>query len=80
MFAAVMEAIEYCVRESMRAKRAWIHENDARLLARQLRTSHRLSRLAQPAAACAIMKMQEGAVRMRASILIFMGYARARCR
>ena len=73
MCAVVLEASEQCFRESMRAKRAWIHESNARSLPRLLHTSHMLSRLAQPAAACAIIKMQEGTVRMRAGVLIALG-------
>ena len=43
-----------------------------------LQQSIQVSRLAQPAAACAIMKMQEGSVRMRASIRIFRCVVRER--
>ena len=79
MFAAVLEAIEHRFHESMRATRAWIHENGARSLSRLLQPSHRLSRLAQPAQSCAYHEMQDVVMRMRAWKHIFRIAARARC-
>jgi len=75
-----LDAFEHHLLESMRATRAWIQAKDARMHPRPAAAIAQVQQTSQPAAACDIMKMWEGAVRMRAGILSFSGYAGARSR